>query len=262
MAAVWTPEVFGQQLLDAAELGNEDRVVALLDQGVDVNSRGALRYSPLMLSSLKNHLQVVRILLDRGADPHAADYNGWTSIIFAAREGHLEVVDMLRLAGASVNHSSIRQQRALHQAAWSDRFPVCELLIREGGADLMAVSSSGQTALGLYGRDANPPLSPETKALRCAALEAAWAAGPHPSQVQRRRDERWFRRGPILWVLAEHAYRPLLHRLLAAASVAAAADHAAPIQPVALATSQQRHAYLLGRVFSCEGIVRLLVALL
>ena len=80
--------------------------------------------------------------------------------------------------------------------------------------------------------------------------------------MQRRRDERWARRGPLMTVLAEHAYRPLQLRALALALAAAELDPAAPIEPVALATSQQRHAYLLGRVLSCEGIVRLLVALL
>jgi len=126
----------------------------------------------------------------------------------------------------------------------------------------MVANNYNETALAHYGVCADPRLSPETKALRVAALEAWWAAGPHPSQVQRRRDERWARRGPLMTVLAEHAYRPLQLRALAIALAAAELDPAAPIQPVALATSQQRHAYLLGRVFSCEGIVRILAALL
>lgn len=38
--------------------------------------------------------------------------------------------------------------------------------------------------------------------------------------MKRRRDELWKRRGPLLWVLAEHAFRPLRHRAIAIAVAA------------------------------------------
>ena len=50
----------------------------------------------------------------------------------------------------------------------------------------MAASKCNWTALADDGHNANPRHSPETKALRCAALAAWWAVGPHSSQVQRR----------------------------------------------------------------------------
>jgi hypothetical protein len=87
----------------------------------------------------------------------------------------------------------------------------------------MAASDDNRTALTHYGAYAHPPITPETKALRVATLEAWWAAGPHPSQVQRRRDERWARRGPLITVLAEHAYRPLQLRAQAIAAAAVGA---------------------------------------
>ena len=39
--------------------------------------------------------------------------------------------------------------------------------------------------------------------------------------MQRRRDERWARRGPLMTVLAEHVYRPLQLRAMALALAAA-----------------------------------------
>jgi hypothetical protein len=113
----------------------------------------------------------------------------------------------------------------------------------------MAWCNDDYYVLGAYGAHADSPLSPGTKAFRRATLQRAWENGPHPSQAQRRRDKCWARRGPLLMVLAEHSYRPLQLRILSILT-------SAPRQSVALATKQHRHAYLMGRVFSCEDIVR------
>ena len=57
-----------------------------------------------------------------------------------------------------------------------------------------------------------PIISDADKALRSAALEATWAEGPHPSQVQRRKDERWARRWPFVFVLVRGSCH-LAHRM-------------------------------------------------
>ena len=212
-----------------------------------------------MMASGHGHRAVAALLLDRGANVNAESRGGHPPAKEASEDGHLDTLQLLVSRGADIHHRNNSGQSSLFCAALFDHLPVCEYLLSLG-ADLMAADN--QTALIRYGHWASPRLSSETKALRVAALEAWWAAGPHPSQKQRRRDERWARRGPLITVLAEHAYRPLQLRAKLLALAAAELDPAAPIQPVALATSQQRHAYLLGRVFSCEGIVRLLVALL
>ena len=258
----------GQQLIAAVKQGNIERVGALLDQGVAVDSRDGGQYTPLMEASLRGHRAVAALLLDAGANVDVENANGGTPAILASLAGHLDILQLLHSRGADIHHRNQGGSSSLLYAAQFDSLPVYEYLLSLG-ADLMAANNDNKTALSHYGdyatdygRKAYPCLSPETKALRVAALEAWWAAGPHPSQVQRRRDERWARRSPLMTVLAEHAYRPLQLCALALALAAAELDPAAPIEPVALATSQQRHTYLLGRVLSCEGIVRLLVALL
>jgi hypothetical protein len=65
--------------------------------------------------------------------------------------------------------------------------------------------------------------------------------------VQRRRDERWERRGPLLTVLAEHAYRPLQARALEIALAALAVD---PNEPVIFPRTS------LGDVFRNDYLVR------
>ena len=127
-----------------------------------------------------------------------------------------------------------------------DHLPVCEYLLSLG-ADLMAADNFNRTALTHFGYNANPRLPLETKALSVAALEAWWAAGPHPSQVQRRRDERWARRGPLITVLAEHAYQPLQLR----AQVIAAAAVGAPL-PLIVHNAKEV-------VFRHEGLARYVI---
>ena len=251
----------GLQLIAAAWQGNIERVGALLVQGVDVDSWDDRQWTPLMWASERGHRAVAALLLDAGANVDAENANGETPAICASFRGHLDTLQLLVSRGADIHHRHQGGRSSLLSAALRDHLPACEYLLSLG-ADLMAANNHNETALAHYGRYANPPLSPKTKALRVAALEAWWAAGPHPSQVQRRLDERWARRGPLMTVLAEHAYRPLQLCALALALAAAELDPATPVQPVALGTSQQRHAYLLGRVLSCKGIVRLLVSLL
>ena len=179
--------------------------------------------------------------------------------MYAAYRGHIEVVKILEAAGADIHHKNQGGFNALNYAALFDKLPVCLYLLSKG-ADLMAASNSNMTALTHYGRSAsiNPPLSPATLAERRTALEEAWRAGPHPSQVQRRRDEAWDRRKSLMQVSAENGYRPLAHRVAAMPAV----DPAAAIPAIPLDNAEQVHAHLLGQVLANEGIHRLIVSML
>ena len=185
----------GQQLIHAAMQGTIERVGALLDQGVAVDSRDGAQFTPLIWASFHGHRAVASLLVDRGANVNAEDAYGGTPATRASYGGHLDTLQLLVSRGADIHHR------------------------------------------GHHG-------------YRRAALEAAWAAGPHPSQVQRRRDERWARRGPLLTVLAEHAYRPLQLR----AQAIAAAAVGAPL-PVLVHSAKEV-------VFRHEGLARLIISYL
>ena len=195
----------GRQLVRAASLGAIEQVKALLDQDVDVDSRERGRNGQ-MEASRRGHREVVLYLLFRSSDVNVTDNKNKTALMLASKEGHENIVEILVAGGANIFLVDRAFNSALMQAAFSGHLPVCEFLLSKG-ADLMAKEKEGQTARSHYGQYRFFHLPPETKALRCAALEAAWAAGPHPSQVQRRHDERWARRGPLLWDPSINAYR-------------------------------------------------------
>ena len=137
-------------------------------------------------------------------------------------------------------------------AIW-DKPEVCLLLIAKG-ADLRVRDNYNCSALSHYGLDARPRLDPSVKAQRVAELKAAFRAGCHPSQVQRRKDENWAKR----WPLMNAAYGSGL--LLTAAkkaqlkATALPTDAKLPDEPTA--TEEQRRALRHSKVLGNIGLVR------
>ena len=251
----------GWELRQAALEGQIERVRELLDQGVHVDAMDEIGWTALIEASDRGHAEVVKLLLSRQAQVDAQGNGGSTALMRATYRGHVEIVKLLEAAGADIHHKDNDGCNALILAAAYDRLPVCLFLLSKG-ADLMAADNNNWTALTHYGRWVNqlvaPPLSPATLAERRTALEEAWRAGPHPSQVQRRRDEAWDRRKSLMQVSAENGYRPLAHRVAAMPAV----DPAAAIPAIPLDNAEQRHAHLLGQVLANEGIHRLIVSML
>ena len=85
----------GQQLIDAAVQGNIERVGALLDQGVAVDSRDDYQQTPLTCASYHGHRAVATLLLDREADVNAENVYGGTPAIQASAYGHLDTLQLL-----------------------------------------------------------------------------------------------------------------------------------------------------------------------
>ena len=129
-----------RKLFDAAEAGNLERVMLLVQQGEDKNQIGpgaadydetalsvavdkghfdVVRFlveqgaemekcdrsgnSPIAVASMCGHLEITRNLLEQGADRDKADNNGWTPLHLAAERGHLETAKLLMVYGADLN---------------------------------------------------------------------------------------------------------------------------------------------------------------
>ncbi|KAG5184874.1 hypothetical protein JKP88DRAFT_348338 [Tribonema minus] len=102
--AVGSPLVkaaFGQELFQQVAQGSTERVRALLDNGVDVQSLDGSpsRDTALHWAALFGHAGVAALLLDRGADAGAANADGLTPLQEAARAGHGDMVRLLLSRG-------------------------------------------------------------------------------------------------------------------------------------------------------------------
>jgi hypothetical protein len=201
--------------------------------------------------------ELVLALLLRGAYIHARGCGGKDALTFASYYGHIAAAAVLLDRGADVLARDDNQDTALHWAAFKDKPEMCELLLSRG-SDLTAMDNEDHTPLDAYGRFARPPLSPAVLASRLARLQAAWRAGPHPSQVQRRRDEAWARRWPFVRVLVGHDFQPTAARKLALDLLHPALPPHAAVPPL----QGSRKELLRNKIFVHPGLWRLIASYL
>jgi len=91
----WTP------LMRAAQNGHVDIVQSLIESGADVNVMDKGGYTPLMVAAGDDRADVIALLIDHGASLDMQDTTGgWTALIWASREGYIGSVDRLLIAGA------------------------------------------------------------------------------------------------------------------------------------------------------------------
>jgi len=209
------------------------------------------------------HLELATGLLDRGSDLHARTINGTDALRCASWRGHLPVATLLLDRGADPCTRSDDWTALGVAAAWGHH-PVALLLLSRG-ADLAATMTGGwgqelKTALEWCGHHAIPKLSVAQKEQRREEMRAAFAAGPHPSQVQRRRDENWERRAAFVSVLVLSGLQPLAARREQLAAVALPHDVQIPRLPDE--TPAQRLGHLRAKVFAHEKIWRDVAAFL
>ena len=246
-------------LLGDAYRGDTAAVLAAVDEDKRLATRADRSGNTLLqLASQGGHVELAAGLLDRGASVSAKNEDGWDALLCACTDRSFAVATMLLDRGADPN-TSTDNCTALGLAARTDDHDVCLLLLSRS-ADLMMpmpIPYGGRTALELYGEDKDPPkLSPAELAARRAALLTAWEEGPHPSQVQRRKDVRWARRWAFVQVMVGHGFRPLAYRVaqLEAAALPPSAEIPALTDP--------RPVLLRDKALASEGVFKCIASFL
>ena len=98
---------------NAAQNGNLNRVKALLNQGVPVNSRNEAGWTPLHLAAWMGRLSVVQELFKRGAHVNPRTMSGMTPLHVAALWGRSpHVVHALIKAGANPKYRTMNGRSA------------------------------------------------------------------------------------------------------------------------------------------------------
>jgi len=246
-------------LLGQADRSETGAVLAALDLDPTLATRADFVGCTLLHTAcMGNHVELGRALLDRGSDVHARENGGWVALIRACgHESNLALVTLLLDRGADPCSTNNNYYTALMRAAVYGKYQVCLLLVSRG-ANLLAVYD-GETALDRYN---GSNLTAAEKDEHRAALRAAFAEGPHPSQVQRRKDERFARRWPLMQVLTGHDFLPLAARRAVLAVLHPALPPWAAIPPLPNKTRAQRYALLRNKVLSHAGIVKIVASFL
>jgi hypothetical protein len=101
----------------------------------DLNSRGELGMTPLMLAALKGELELVENLLAMGADVKAVNDDEHHALWFACVNGDLTLVQRLIRAGSNLDNRNVNGVTCAIYAASTGKLAVLKLLV-EAGADL------------------------------------------------------------------------------------------------------------------------------
>jgi ankyrin repeat protein len=133
VAALPSPERIQQLLFDAAKIGRDDMVPALLHVGADIEARDARGYTALILASYNGHETTTRLLLDEGADVDAPDgARGNTALHGVAFKGFVAIAKVLIEAGADVDRRNLAGQTALMMATLFGHAEIFEMLVAAG----------------------------------------------------------------------------------------------------------------------------------
>jgi len=141
---VW--DLHDDAIIDAANIGSEDSVKALLANSVDANHVGEGGWTPLLASSAQGYTEIMRMLLDAGANPDISNSLGITPLMFGSRYKRVDVASLLLEYGANPNIQDFGGDTALSVAARYGANDVVELLLRNG-ADVELKNHGGKSAL-------------------------------------------------------------------------------------------------------------------
>jgi ankyrin repeat protein len=109
----------------------------LLDAGADVNARrtGPINYDALDYAAWTGNGATIRVLLSGGARVNDRVHEGWTPLMISMLYGHRDVVEALLACGADVNARSPAGWTALKEARFQGNQQIADRLIRVGAID-------------------------------------------------------------------------------------------------------------------------------
>lgn len=128
-------EKIGKQneLFSAVAAGDLEKIKNLAAQGVNLNARNILSYTPLMIAATSMNPDVVKALLELGARPDEQDSSGETALRRAVNEGHIDNLKLLLAHGADVNIKDNYGMSTLDEVM-EGRQELLKTLLRESGA--------------------------------------------------------------------------------------------------------------------------------
>lgn len=131
-------------LMQAASMGRGDLVDLLLKRGAWLNTKNGSDFTPLMFAASTGHGVAVQTLLAKGAEVDTLSL-GRTALVFAVMNKHVEIIRLLLDKGANPN-ITIDDTPLLTRTIKDGQPQLAELLIAKGAA-ANAIDGEGQTPL-------------------------------------------------------------------------------------------------------------------
>ena len=111
--------LLGQQLIEAARVGDAAEVRALLERDADVQARDANGATALVAAAYGNHIEAARLLVEADADVNAKDESEQSAYLIATSEvgDDVTLLDLTLEHGAQVNAKDSYNGTGLIRAA-------------------------------------------------------------------------------------------------------------------------------------------------
>ncbi|HUU18847.1 MAG TPA: ankyrin repeat domain-containing protein [Sedimentisphaerales bacterium] len=138
----WTP------LYWAVSTAQEEVAEFLIGKGADVDVRTKSNSTSLHQAARSGAAKLVELFISKGVDSNARDEDDSTPLHWAAAGGHKNVVKFLIANGAEVKAKEKSGNTPLHEAAAAGHASIVEILLGKG-ADVNAKGRRGRTALTL-----------------------------------------------------------------------------------------------------------------
>ena len=112
----------------AAQDGQRDLVIRMIEKGADVNETGVMNMTPLGSAILMGHADVAAILIEKGADVNKKGIYGLTPLMSATANNNPELVALLLKHGASVEDPETGGHPALDLAVQKGFKEIADML--------------------------------------------------------------------------------------------------------------------------------------
>jgi hypothetical protein len=122
-ASAQTPNLF-----TAARANDVNLAKTLIDAKADVNQQDDKGYTPLILATYNDNLEVSQFLLKHGADTEIKDHSGRTALMGAAFKGNDREVRLLLDSGANPSASDSKGMTSTMYAVMFGRISVIKML--------------------------------------------------------------------------------------------------------------------------------------
>ncbi|MFH1698947.1 MAG: ankyrin repeat domain-containing protein [Candidatus Zixiibacteriota bacterium] len=122
-------------LLKASFDGQFDRVLELVNSGINIDCANGTGKTPLMYASAGGHQEIVDYFIERGSSINALTRSGVSALMLASEAGHVHIVKRLIEAGAELNTVDDDFISALSMAIGHGYGDVVSLLL-DAGADV------------------------------------------------------------------------------------------------------------------------------
>lgn len=142
-----TPFLKGQEIFDALQLGDSNKVKSILkEQPLQINQRNNLEQTPLLFSVATRNYEMAKLLIKNGALVNVGDNNLRAPIHFANWNSDIKMIELLLANGAVIDTRAIGGATPLIHSSLNNDFEMSKYLI-EKGADIQIQCNALTTPL-------------------------------------------------------------------------------------------------------------------